>query len=229
MKRFLITAALTTTYLTATPVTHSYFGKTWIESNCPEYSDEDTSAFYKGLWFPDIKYMQVISEKEVDVRGVTLEQIRSAATPFESGRLLHAFINDEREKCAKEWGIYEELERFPEEHVHLYLKLIEDQLLYDEIDISTLRNHLYSIHPEEEGFNLPYQTIKTWHRVLTQYYSMRPAKILRRLRQYNLGLFGVTVDEIALWSRNIVPITEEVTMQTYMADLTDHFNRVFTP
>jgi hypothetical protein len=208
----------------ATPIMHANFAYRFLDEYFTDYTPEQSKEFILGVLYPDVRYLQVIDRDVTHEFNVSLEDVLGAETPFKAGVKLHCFIDEVRDRYIEETLAYQSLERFSQEHVHLFLKLIEDEILYNDPLVNKTKGCLDNIIDEEFVHGLTLHTMKTWHRVLSQYLSNPPGTILRRLRQFGLGMFGVNPEEIALWSRSIGQLVAE-DFKEYIQGLTNLFDQ----
>lgn len=225
--KYLCFAIFSICSLIATPTTHTMFAEMYLDTINHEYTEDDLTAFFQGVLYPDIHYLQVISKNETTVEDVTLDDVISEGVPFFAGQKLHSLINTHREQFVEASQILDVFEPIASENIPLYLKIIEDDRFYETIDSQAISNRVYSVHPSEDFGQVPYHALKTWHRVLGQYFSMRPSTIMRRLRQFNLGFFGVPYEEVSIWSYSMAGYMEREEVQSYLTGLVDHFGALF--
>lgn len=209
----------------ATPILHTNFAYRFLDHHFLEYTEKEAQEFILGVLYPDVRYLQVIDREVTHEFDVQLADVLAADTPFLAGIKLHCFIDELRDRHIEETGIYERLARFPQENINLFLKLIEDEMLYSDQQSNFAKKCLDEVITEEFLHGLTLHTMRTWHRVLSQYFSNPPGTILRRLRQFGLGLFGVDSEEIALWSRSLSQIVTTEDFQEYMEGLSLVFNQ----
>lgn len=210
-------------WLQATPVTYVYFAEKWMDHHHSEYSSEEKSAFVLGVVFPDIRYLNIRMPKEPDPMSISYDQVVSAETPFEKGRLFHYYFSRIRNEIIASYDVYNELSSVPTEQRDLLLMLLEDHTYYEEIDKEKVKRHFSKVIEAEEYTGVPHHTLRTWHRIVCQYYGMSPFSIVYRLRQFGFGMFGATKETVAEWSREFPALLESDTFQTYIATLEERF------
>lgn len=225
--KLLTFAILCISCLFGTPVTHTYFAEKYLNAVHHNYSDDDITAFFLGVLFPDIHYLQVVPRSKTHLEDIDLVDVITEPSPFLAGQKLHCFIDDIRASYVKESKIFDVFTKIDPQHVDLYLKMIEDETYYDHIDQGAINTMVYYVHESEECDLVSYNTLKTWHRVLGQYLSMRPSTILRRLRQFSLGFFGIPKEEVAVWSYSLTGYQESEAVQNYISGLEDQFEALF--
>lgn len=222
---FFLMAVTCTLY--STPVSGLYFGTKWMEACASDYSEDEAYAFKLGVLFPNISYMNVPLRFEPE-EVPTLEEIRSASTPFESGRLLYYYLSDVRSEVLKRTALCESFEGIPEEGRELLVKMLEDHYYFDEVDKPALTSLLSESLDDEEDAGVPAHQLRTWHRVIGQYFSMNAFSILLKLKQFNMGVFGVSRETIAEWAREFPSLIESIEFQSYIAELESEFDARFT-
>ena len=164
------------TWLTATPVTHTLLAEKYLASIDHNYSDDDITAFFQGVLYPDIYYLALlgVTKGETHFQEITLEDVWNEDSPFKAGHKLHCFIDEQREEYVAATGVLDVFTNIEEQNVDLYLQIIEDEQYFEMIDLKAIKDGVYYIHPSEDFGQVPYHGLKAWHRFLGQYFSMLP-------------------------------------------------------
>lgn len=210
-------------FLCATPVTYVYFGEKWIERYHEDYSQDEKAAFILGVVFPDIRYLNIRMPREPNPADISQAIVLGEENPFEQGRLFHYFFLQFRNSTVERLNLYEQLTSAPEGNKDLLLMLLEDHYFYDEIDRPHVKKYFDNVIEDEEYMGIPFHTLRTWHRIITQYYGMSPFAIVRRLRQFDLGMFGAPKETVAEWSREFPALLESEPFQVYISELDSGF------
>src|ERR1700730_4679760 len=116
----------------AAPVTHTVLAGKWMKTNC-EFSEEQKAACIVGTLFPDIRYIAKVERSKTHDKNVTLAELRAEKNAFIAGKKLHSFVDEKRAEFIDQKGIYDILTtrfKVPKEHIHTFLKFLEDELLY---------------------------------------------------------------------------------------------------
>lgn len=203
----------------ATPVGNVYFAEQWLEKYGADYGEKEKEAFILGALFPDIRFLPTYLNNSTfpgaPDKGVDKDSILSAKTPFESGRMLHYYLQDIRDECRAEYSSAL-LSEVPEEGGGLFLELLEDQILGDAVNKAYYEANIQAVIDDEKALGGTEYTLSMWHKVLRQYFGMAPVNIVKKLRQFNLGLFGVSRQTIAVWSDKMPTLAQTEEAQQYV-------------
>jgi|GEM_PF-3109828 len=221
----LFSLLLVPSFCFATPVTYVYFGQKWADHFHEEYTEEDRAAFMMGVVFPDIRYLNIKMPREPNASDITKSLVLDEENPFEQGRLFHYFFLNFRDSVVEELSLFDKLTNAPEDNRDLLLMLLEDHNYFDEIDRNGVKSYFQNVIEDEEYTGVPYHTLRTWHRIVTQYYGMSAFAIVRRLRQFDFGMFGASKETVAEWAREFPALLESDAFQVYVADLEAGFEQ----
>ncbi|HRE30874.1 MAG TPA: hypothetical protein PLD88_02770, partial [Candidatus Berkiella sp.] len=162
----------------AGPAMHVTLGEKWIATFAPEYSEEQKKLFLLGTVFPDIRYLGVIKRNQTHFKGMTLEKVYAADSPFMRGMYFHSFVDEYRDRCVRKSGIEKTITEIPRHQQGTFLKLIEDQILHSQYRWPEFKKYLMSIPDDEKKFGLEISALTQWHTGLTFYFSTKPSMIL---------------------------------------------------
>jgi hypothetical protein len=145
-----------------------------------------TPAFWAGTLFPDVRHFGIVSRSHAHPANVSLSTLRGESD-FITGMRVHAWLDEVRMKFLHEKNIKEILYWHP--FVPHALKLVEDELLYEQFDDWNLIHRvLNKVYDEElEYINSP-QSVKTWHGVLQDYFKQAPTNESRLQLSLAIGL-----------------------------------------
>lgn len=204
-KLIFLLLVFSSTSFAAGPITHIYFA-----DKCLEFIDiNDRTLFNQGNLFPDIRYLGSITREATHEPNVTFEDVVCASSPFQSGTRLHALLDGLREAYVVETGIYAALAEVDRGYSAALLKLIEDELLYDEISSDLVIRQLEQISEEELATGISAETLQLWHWILTQYFKFRPKVLLKKLARLNQPFFHVPAETILFWSEIFPSLVED--------------------
>jgi len=185
-------------------------------------------AFIKGTLFPDIRYLGVLKREDTHEKNLTKQDIcKQKENPFEAGRKLHGWVDELREKFAEEWKIYERLPKSVYTHRATFLKVLEDEIIWSKLDVSSIIEALRSIESEEEKFKVKVSALKQWHSLLSGYFKTPPAQTLSTLSQDEKGFFSIPKEEVAQWSKLIPEFKGNKEIRHYVSDLLIYFDEIF--
>jgi hypothetical protein len=179
--------------------THLYFVELWMEKK-GGFDLRERNALIAGTLFPDIRYLGTVSRNKTHERRVTVKKINDSRTFFQKGMRLHVFLDERRNLIVKKWKILEKLVDIEGPKREFFLKLVEDEILWDQI------------HPEWaiEALKEPYreaclqigslQTVQAWNLSLQDYFGNRPSVFLKELSDQGKGFASQDVETVAKWA-----------------------------
>jgi hypothetical protein len=210
----------------AGPITHIYLADRWVESGAT-YKNEEMREFIIGNLFPDIRYLGEISREDTHEEGVTLDDIDNSNSPFLAGKRLHAYVDVFREACVEKWGVYNLVREFSHGHNANFLKLIEDEILYDRIWPEFIIACLDELVEDEVATGVSTDCLLLWHLGLQTYFAQRPSQMLAQLAETGKGLYGMSPQTIAEWSELLPILAQQEELIQYVDDLSLQFNFAF--
>lgn len=158
----------------AAPGTHVFFAKLWLDKG--NYSKSYEKDFIIGTLFPDIRYLKVISREKTHPKNLTLKDIASANNAVAAGSLFHAWLDDHREEFVINYGIYNKISEHPKKYKSRLLKIIEDELYWEHLDIEQTRKALSSkITKYEKSQGISNKHLRQWRDVLVFYFKTKPS------------------------------------------------------
>lgn len=204
---------------------HVALGQKWLAIYAPNYSDEEKKLFMLGTVFPDIRYLGVIKRSQSHFKGVTLEKVYQATTPFQRGMLFHSFVDEFRDKLSRQRGLEKQFIDIPQRYRSPFLKLIEDQIIHEKYDWAQFRLFLASIPEEEKAFGIEMRSLTEWHTGLTLYFSALPSLILTQISLFNQGILSLDAASVKLWSTLLPKYAADPAMQGYVNDIMQAFDK----
>lgn len=210
----------------ATPVTHVYLAEKWMNSITP-FEGNQRSAFIGGNIFPDIRYMGELSRCETHELNLTLEDVYSSKTPFQTGTRLHAYVDERREALVIKWGIYSLIKEVAHGHEQTLLKLIEDELLYDRISSSEAMRDVSVVLQDELDTGMCSEMLHKWHSSLARYFSCRPSTILIILAKTEKPFLGISAETVKIWSVALPQLIKNQDLIDYVTSLDEEFTKDF--
>lgn len=212
----------------AMPMTHVYLAELWLEYNNPSYDNLQKREFILGNLFPDIRYLGNISRNDTHEKGVTLNRIRNAESPFLAGKRLHSYIDEKREILVESLKIYPKLEEVIGNKKQLFtlLKLLEDSLLYDFIQRYEVVKYLTHTSNEELVLADGNDVLK-WHLFLSFYFTFSPKTTLNYAVASGKSFFGLTHDNLKVWYDNFEALKRSEFIQGYFRKMVKQFTLDF--
>lgn len=153
----------------ATPITHLVMANKLYDKY---FSSRDKAKFFVATVLPDIRYLVKIDRDITHIKNGSFKEILNKES-FDSGWWLHSFVDEQRHKFMVENDYYS---YFPEsEFVTHAAKLLEDKVLYDQVDNwNEISSFFDSIYNEEIELNLREEDIKKWHKLMKNYIKSEP-------------------------------------------------------
>lgn len=212
----------------AAPVTHAVLAKKWMTID-EHYNDQERASFILGTLFPDIRYLGVIERNKTHEKNVTVDRLKANQNPFIAGMWLHAFVDMEREKYVVKHNIYQKIAHVPgQQYKAMFLKLLEDEILFSKENWQDVRRYLTKLDPEEQKFEISDKDLDRWHKNQTRAFTFPPSVYLQQLVQANKGMANVPKETIDEWSKLLPKMSEEQEMQDYVNNLVKEFDVVFS-
>lgn len=209
----------------AGPVLHVYLAERFFEM-FPKYSDEEKRRFILGTLFPDIRYISSVNRTDTHEEGVTLNEIVEHPSPFVAGMKFHSWVDNVRDGYVLADGIYD---RLPEDlTIHQkpsFLKVIEDELLLEELNADYCCDVLETVDPEELKQGIPNQDVERWHAFLLFFFRTSPKTTMTLLSLIDTDLSHPTNDDIDKWLALINPTLESETGKMHTKNLISYLNK----
>lgn len=209
----------------AGPITHVALGEKWLKLIAPDYTEDQKKEFLLGTVFPDIRYLGVIKREKTHYKGVTLQAIRKADSPFQQGMLFHSFVDEFREKWVKEKGVEKKLTDIAPNQQQFFLKIIEDQILYSEYSWNTFRQYLMTVPPEEKEYGIQDKALNEWHAGLTLYFTVSPELLLVQMGLLEKDILTIKAPVIKQWGALLPEYTARIDMQKHVSEMMDAFEK----
>ena len=211
----------------AAPAMHVTLGGKWLATFAPEYTEEEKKLFLLGTVFPDIRYLGVIKRDQTHFKGMTLEKVYAAKSPFTRGMLFHSYVDEFRERCVRQSGIEKRLKEVPRNQQGTFLKLLEDQVLHNTYKWTEFKRFLLSIPDEEPNFGLETTSLTQWHTALSLYFTTTPSNILQQVSMFEQSILTLDAPTIKAWGALLPKYAEDPQMQKHVADLLHAFDKAF--
>lgn len=153
----------------AAPVSHIVCALVALNSGTIDVADRN--AFLVGTSFPDIRYISHIPRSKTHgTYGASLNDVKSAPSAFEAGRLFHIYVDRKREEHMRKHDAYRFVKKGPFQR-HM-LKIIEDHILFEKLQGQFISEEVFAqIYPEEMQFDIDESVIYAWHSLLKNYLS----------------------------------------------------------
>jgi hypothetical protein len=203
------------------PLVHVYLSEKWLEENPSFIQEKDHQAFILGSVFPDIRYMGELEDHQTHLQGVELVDVCCAGDPFDAGVKFHCYIDDLRFQYIANSTIMEHLSDLPKEHMDLFLKLLEEEIILPKVDRKKISQY-FKICYEEECMIASEEQVKKWHALLQRYFQFKPSEILRLLSLFKRGILDVSPELVKLWSVALPKLAKDPQVLAYFDDLLKH-------
>jgi len=210
----------------ALPMTHIYIAEKWIEG-FTSYNVKEKQAFMLGTLFPDVKILGVQPIKDPYKEPASLEMVYMLTNPFEAGKKLHIFLDRLRDELIDKWNIRTLVGYLPQEHIDMFLGLLEDEILYKDQSANTVRQFLSAIYEDEILSGVPVEALIRWHRMLIQYLADRPREMLKKVAEAGEGYLDVSDNIVQQWNEALPLLAKNEKIQRYIKDLTREFEKEF--
>ena len=212
----------------AMPVTHVILAEEWLK-RVPMKNIWDRREFILGNLFPDIRYLVGIPRERTHWAGLTAGQILEEPAPFLRGMKVHSFVDEVRASLMEEWGIHELVPELPIKHRATFYKLLEDEVLFDRIDHYEIQEVLLISSTLEDLESIDDQKLWRWHAILDVYFSMRPSQLMRKLAENGKSLWGISPDQLMIWSHWLSFLSTNTQIQNYVdamiLEVAQHFEQ----
>lgn len=207
----------------AAPLMHLCLASKFLALHGTKYTPDQKNSFLRGTSFPDIRYLGCIAREKTHDKDVTLQTISTTVSPFEAGKKFHVWVDEVREQLIEQWRIYEilsELSKSPHHNRGLFLKLIEDAVLFNNTSNKALDALMLfsTIDPEAHEYGISSKKIVQWHAILTTYLSIQPSWLLK--------LNSLLLSKVPkLWSTDVPRLAEEKILIDYVDRLLTEFEK----
>lgn len=153
-----------------------------------------SSSYWAGTLFPDIRHLGVISRHRTHLEKVTLETL-AGKNDFQTGMRVHTWIDAMRESFLREKNIKESLPWHP--FVPHALKLAEDEILYNRYhDWNLIQRVLNTVYDDELEYVNDKKHVQRWHTILQNYLHQKPDNASRKEISCAIGLSEASAEEI---------------------------------
>lgn len=211
----------------AAPATHVYFAQLWMDLNGIQ-DPKMQNALIVGTLFPDIRYLGTIKRDETHEKGITPAQIRKTANSFKAGMRVHAYLDIERELVVKRTGIFNHLKAIPKELRVLFLKTLEDEILWEQVPCLQVQEALACLYDEEMEEGVSEMTVREWHETMVDYLDQKPSLFLEKRARKGLGFLKANNKTIEEWSRIIPIYAQKQIFIDYLEELKDTMVKKFS-
>lgn len=211
----------------AAPILHVYLAEKFMHKHKPHYKADEVQDFILGTLYPDIDLGTVVPTRGGSHEcGVTILSIKECEDPFLAGKKLHCFIDEFRQECVKESNIDNEIKNFSKEFTSTLLKLVEDELVYNQIDLAAVKHFLNSINKIEISNSISRSEVQSWHDKLTKYFNSSPQTMLTNLSTQNKGYLKVPANTIFEWNKCFAQIVKNKKITQYLDRLIKKFTEL---
>lgn len=214
----------------AGPFLHIYLANAWMTA-CQKYDSQEAQLFILGTLFPDIRYMAYIPRVTTHILGIRLDELLFMNDPFLAGMYFHSFVDIFRANFIQKKGISTLLDTIPTQHKEMFLKLVEDDIVYAmdlwDSALDALKYFPQSEREQAQLRHISYTTLKQWHDTLYTLFTVRPSVFLAHRTYENKGYFILSPDLIKTWNTFFKRYTKNKTIRSYVYDLLAAFYQAF--
>lgn len=200
--------------------THVYFASKYLALH-KEFNPEGQKAFIAGTLFPDIRYLGTVSRGKTHEKHVSSSKIANAKTPFHAGLLLHCLVDDRREAYVKKSRILHRIKGVPKKKRESFLKLVEDEILWEKFDLELAKDSLRIVLPEESKRCGSEETARRWHESLLSYFQMSPSRLFSKLAIAGEGFANEDPNTVVKWSALIAEYAHDAEFIAYVEAMVD--------
>tara|TARA_R110002110_G_scaffold121431_2_gene297292 strand:+ start:125898 stop:126578 length:681 start_codon:yes stop_codon:yes gene_type:complete len=209
----------------AGPIMHAYLGLKWLAVFAPDYDENAKREFILGTLFPDIRYIGNIPRSKTHLKNISLVNIAKEQSPFIQGMQFHSYVDNMRFYFLKHHAIQKNIDKLPNKHKSIFIKLIEDQILFEQQNSwHTIKKYLVDPCDGEKNFDLDIATLTKWHLGLTYYFSALPSTILSQISMFNKGILMLDAPTVNAWSISIKEYASDEAFNQYISDLVKYFD-----
>lgn len=212
----------------ASQVTHARVAEKYLEKREPRLTEEQKHAFMLGTLFPDIRYIAQIPRTKTHMRNVTLDMIQKEKRAFMKGMKFHSWMDENRSKIIKNSNIYAKLKNVPGtmRQKKLFLKLLEDEVLFSQKDWSPMVSYFGNVSMEEEHFGIPSSTVNNWHRVLKASFKSPPSENLQFLLNMRVSFLRIPNETLRAWTDILPQMARDKQVRQHVTNLMKEFDHL---
>lgn len=212
----------------AGPLMHLFLAECWAYCRTENFNDEDLEAFYNGTSYPDIRYLARTDEDKTHMKVYSSNDVDKAATPFLKGVALHSLVDELRNQVIQESGIYGLLQDYVDlEHRETFLKLIEDEVLWEHCEGRKYIPYLMTTLDVECDKEVSHEAVERWHGFIMLYLQAPPSQSIQNLASMNSGFLDIPPDVLARWSTWIPELAREPIFQNHVLEIIKAIRRSF--
>lgn len=216
----------------ASQVIHAKIGEKYLEKHEPHLrlTENQKRAFFLGTLFPDIRYIAKIPRTATHKKGMTLELVQRERHLFEKGIKLHSWMDDARKNIVKKSNINAKLKRVPGtlRQKKLFLRILEDEVLYSQKDWSHMAALTKNSIQEEENTGISLSYINNWHRVLKYSFTAPPSENLQFLLNMRVSFLRIPDEILQAWAEILPHLAKDPEIRKYVANLMHEFDLILT-
>ncbi len=199
------------------PIFHLYLAEKWLELNAIS-NEEDQREFLLGTLFPDIRYLEECPRSKTHDSYPSLEKTKKAESFFAAGTVFHAWVDEMREFYLHRNRVEEKLPLHARIRSGLFLKLLEDEILYTSGAWKKKLEFLQEISREEKQKS-SLASLKKWHFFLTSYLSFPPSNVISLLHSLHLNFFHLSESAFFSLSEDLALFAKKKCWQKHVEDL----------
>jgi hypothetical protein len=212
----------------AGPVTHGLLGYLWLDQCGIHYSQKQQNNFIIGNLFPDIRHPAELPRNITHEVDISLADIYHQTDGFLAGKKFHAWVDDARESFMnpeRKQSLYALFSDVPESDLSLFVKFLEDEVLFSRANWNRVRSAITTINPNELKFPISITTLKEWHQLILDHFTYSPHAIFDQLAKANQPYGVIKPSIVNSWSKALSFYSQLPEVQCHVQDLMHYFKQ----
>lgn len=189
----------------------------WFET-CDKYSARERQEFVLGSLINELPHLEKSHHTSTYLEGVTLKDVFHAKTSFEAGRLYNHYLRALRKRHAERNSIYDLLHGIESEKKDFFLKLLEDELMYDRQLCIKACSYLSAISEGEILTGVKVDRLAIWHGVLYKYLGQKPSESIPLFKKDQRIKLDFTKEETEFWRAALLFFSSHKKIKEYVED-----------
>lgn len=197
----------------------------WFEVT-GKYSPKEKQEFVLGTLIQTITFLDSIDPSYYD-NGVTLKEIYESDSAFDAGYKFHSYVCEKKQKLVDRWGVFHLISGIAQDQMHLFFKLLEDEILFDTKHCAKAASYLSSITTGEILTGIEVEKLAIWHGVLYKYFASKPSESLISLKQDKRIQMPISSETLDIWKAALLFFSKNDKIKTYLKDFIAEFDTSF--
>ena len=163
------------------PIMQVKFAHMWFDVHS-KYNAKEKQDFILGSLIHEICFLENISF--IEPESFSLKEVWDSDSPFEAGKKFNLYIKNLRQRHLSRNMIAELIQGVSLEHKDFFIKLLEDEIVYDPELCIKASSYLSAISEGEIISGVKVDRLAIWHGVLYKYLNQRPSEALEVFKKY---------------------------------------------